>query len=84
VFAYRPPERVGGGEELASNKRKGKTMPKYRINYAIERWYSVEIEADNEEGALSKFNRNDHDQPQFTSNGDVIEDTIEIEEDDNE
>ena len=53
-------------------------MPKYQINYAIEKWYCVEVEAESEQEALSKFHRNEHLEPQFTGYGDQIEDTVEI------
>jgi hypothetical protein len=30
-------------------------MPKYKINYTIEKWYKVEVEANSEEEARNMF-----------------------------
>jgi hypothetical protein len=53
---------------------------KYRINYTMERWYSVEVEASSEEEALAKFHKDEHSDPEITGYGDVIQDSIEVEE----
>lgn len=55
-------------------------MPKYRINYTMERWYRVDVDADSEQEALSKFHNNEHTDPEPTGYGDVLQDSVEIEE----
>jgi hypothetical protein len=53
---------------------------KYRINFTMERWYSVEIEAGSEEEALTKFHYGDHPEPKITGDGDYLQDSVEVEE----
>lgn len=36
-------------------------MPKYKINYTIEKWYKVEVEASSEEEARNMFIDNEID-----------------------
>lgn len=55
-------------------------MPKYRINYTMERWYQVEVEANSEEEAITKFHQGEHTDPELTGYGDVLQDSIEVEE----
>lgn len=53
---------------------------KYRINYTMERWYSVEIEAENEDEALDKFHQGEHGEPKFIGDGDYLQESVEVEE----
>jgi hypothetical protein len=53
---------------------------KYRINYTMERWYRVEIEAGSEDEALVKFHNGEHPEPELTGDGDYLQESVEIEE----
>ena len=53
---------------------------KYRINYTMERWYRVEIEAESEDEALAKFHNGEHPEPELTGDGDYLQESVEIEE----
>lgn len=57
-------------------------MPKYQIDYTIERWYRVEVEADSEAQAREMFH---NDQIDYQTNptkdiGSELQDSITIRE----
>jgi hypothetical protein len=57
----------------------------YKIEYAIEEWYRGEVEADSLEEAKEKFECNEWlTEPEVTGYGDLINDSVEIEEEGNE
>jgi len=57
----------------------------YKIEYAIEEWYRGEVEADSLEEAKEKFESNEWlTEPEVTGYGDLINDSVEIEEEGNE
>jgi hypothetical protein len=57
-------------------------MPKYRINYTIERWYRIDVEAESAEQAREMFHTDKIDY--FTSPtkevGSELQDSVQIEE----
>lgn len=53
-------------------------MPKYEINYTLERWYRVSVEAESEAEALRKFHNDDCGTPYDIGYGDILQDSIEI------
>jgi hypothetical protein len=61
---------------------KGAAMPKYKIDYTVEQWYYIVIEAESESDAREKFWRDDID---YQTNppkcvGDQLSDYINIRE----
>jgi hypothetical protein len=57
----------------------------YKIEYAVERWYRGEVEADSLEEAKEKFECNEWlTEPEVTGYGDLINDSVEIEEEEDE
>lgn len=54
-------------------------MNTYKISYTLEHWYSVEVQADNEEQAKELFWRADFDQSSEKLTGLEIQDSIDIE-----
>jgi hypothetical protein len=54
---------------------------RYKIEYAVEEWHRAEVEADSLEEAQEKFDRNEWlSEPEVTGYGDLINDSVEIEE----
>jgi hypothetical protein len=52
-------------------------MPKYEVRWTLERWFKVEIEAENPEEAESKFWQGEYENEQ--SFGTEIQEGIEVE-----
>lgn len=52
-------------------------MAKYKIQYAYERWYEVEVEAENEEKAWETFHRFDFDNEKYVGGELQADATIE-------
>lgn len=57
-------------------------MPKYRLSYTIERWYSVEVEADSPSEAIEMFH---NDKIDFQTNppkdvGSELQDSVSVTE----
>ena len=53
-------------------------MPKYHVNYTLERWYRVSVEAKNEAEALRKFHTGQYGTPYDIGYGDVLQDSIKV------
>lgn len=57
-------------------------MPKYRIKYVYERWYDLDLEAENEEEVERLFYSGDYElsgiEPRLM--GEELQDSIQIEE----
>lgn len=54
-------------------------MPRYKVGYTIERWYVLEIEAENEEKAREKFYDGDY-EDDARDVGSELQDSVLIEE----
>ena len=55
-------------------------MPKYRIEWTEEMWYSMEVEANSKEEALDRFHALDYDFGNAEMIGDEMQDSVTIEE----
>ncbi len=54
-------------------------MAKYKVNYTIERWYAVEVEANSEEEARQKFYDGEY-EDDSRDIGSELQDSVQIEE----
>jgi hypothetical protein len=55
-------------------------MPKYRIDWTEEYWYTMEVEADSLEDAREKFHQSDYDFGDAESLGSELQDSVTVEE----
>ena len=51
---------------------------KYEIRYTVERYYTIEIEADSKEEALDRFHNSDVDWELADEYGSELQDTVEV------
>jgi hypothetical protein len=55
-------------------------MPKYRISWTEEFWYSLEVEGESEQEVLDKFHNLEYDFDDAESLGAELQDSITVEE----
>ena len=55
-------------------------MPKYRIEWTEEFWYTMDVEADSKEDALDKFHKHEYDFGDAEDLGAELQDSITVEE----
>jgi hypothetical protein len=55
-------------------------MAKYEIEYTVERWYRITVEAESEEKALELFHDNEVDWSTAEEYGSELQDTILVSE----
>jgi hypothetical protein len=61
-------------------KRKQKQMPKFRIEWTEEFWYSLEVEGESKEEVLDKFHFQEYDFDDAVSLGAELQDSITVKE----
>ena len=55
-------------------------MPKYRIEWTEEYWYTMNVEAESKEDALDRFHQSDYDFSDAEPLGSELQDSVTVEE----
>jgi len=64
---------------IAHYIKRRRTMARYKVNYTIERWYAVEVEANSEEEARQKFYDGEY-EDDSRDIGSELQDSVQVEE----